>query len=377
MNASNVKFITNFQKSRSAKIGASEIASCIPHPEKSGSVGGYDETALTIWEYKTGRKKREHAGELAEFGNIIEPVILKKWIAENVDRPTAEKFYRGYMLCELDKTDDGYPLASAFQTTDFLHHTRAETDFAISHADCINPSAHIIVEAKSRSSWLSKRGASVYDGYDMELKSNQGIPLKDFFQLQFQAAIYNAVYGIQLDRLYLAVLFDRAPFHSWEIKPDIKIQERLLEIASYMKKCIDTDTPPKTLAMNQHDIKIMYPALDEDYRIVSGDELQKAVDLAHAATLAAVQEKIWKSRKDDATDALSIILKDTKTVKGIIDGQIMDIASWQERAGAERIIPLSEIKKDDRLYKYMVKNELIKKSEDIRFVKVKLKNTGE
>ena len=114
-----MQYIKNFTKERSNKIGASDISKLIQHPEKSESLYGYDETALTLWQEKTGKIKREPARFSAEMGNALEPVVLRKFISENIDKETAEKFYRGYVLCELNKTDDGYLDAENFQNTNW------------------------------------------------------------------------------------------------------------------------------------------------------------------------------------------------------------------------------------------------------------------
>jgi len=379
----NIDFITDFSKSRSKKIGASEIAACIPHPEKNGSIAGYDETAFTIWEYKTEKKERTVPGIYAKLGNKLEPTIIELFLDENYPEYSKD-FYKGFLLCELEKNNDGFPNAISYQNTPFLHHTKSETDFAVSHCDCIDPNAGIIIEAKSRSGWMSKRKDDKYSGYDLELKSNHGIPLKDFFQLQFQAAIYNYQYGIKFEKLYLAVLFDRNPFHFWEIKPDIKIQERLLEIADYMKKCIDTDTPPKTLAMNQKDIKLMYPKINEDYRILSDEENEKAFELAKLQRHSFQQEKIWKEKKQEANDSLSILLKDTKTIKGILDNEIIEIATWTEKKGSEGIAKpeadetndslINYLKKNDKnTYNYLQRKNYIRESKCSKYVTVKYK----
>ena len=372
-----MQYIKNFTKERSLKIGASDISKLIQHPEKSESLYGYDETALTLWQEKTGKIKRKPAGFSAEIGNALEPVVLRKFISENIDKETAEKFYRGYVLCELNKTDDGYPDAENFQNTNFLHHTKAENDFAVAHADCLRlqiAGYHAeLIEAKTASYWPAKRRDDIYSGYDTTLKNHQGIPLKHFYQIQFQAAIYQEVYGFKINSGFIALLFDTSQFHQWEIRIDRKIQERLLELASYMKKCIDTDTPPKMLAMNQDDIKIMYPKLDEDFRIISGDELQVALHAIEQRKLASEQEKAWKQKKEDADNTLSIFLKDAKTIKGIIGSEIVNLATWQERKGAERVAGLKEIKQYPEIEKLLREKELINKSEDSRSVVVKYK----
>ncbi|HAS92782.1 MAG TPA: hypothetical protein DCS12_11345 [Clostridiales bacterium] len=377
-----MQYIKNFTKERSSKIGASDISKLIQHPEKSESLYGYSETALTLWQEKTGRIKKEPAGFSAEMGNTLEPVVLRKFISENIDKETAQKFYSGYMLCELNKTEDGYPDAENYQNTNFLHHTKAENDFAVAHADCLHllniAGNHAeLIEAKTALSAASKRRDDIYSGYDTSLKNHQGIPLKHFYQVQFQAAIYQEVYGLNINTGFLALIFTDGfkpvSFHQWEIRIDRKIQERLLELASYMKKCIDTDTPPKMLAMNQDDIKIMYPKLDEDFRIISGDELQVALHAIEQRKLASEQEKAWKRKKEDADNTLSIFLKDAKTIKGIIGDEIVNLATWQERKGAERVAGLKEIKQYPEIEKLLREKNLINKSENTRSVVIKYK----
>lgn len=370
-----MNYITHFTKSRSTKIGSSDVPALIQHPEKSESLAGYGRTALTVYEEKLGIRDREPAGNPAEVGHHMEPYALQKFIRTHYDDKIADKFFRGFMLCELDKTKDGYPTATATQTTKFLHHTEASTDYSVSHADCINEKEGILIEAKSSGFWPSRRTDDPYKGYDSTVKGHQGIPLHVFYQMQHQAAIYQEVYGVKTKQAFL-VLISEGNYYEWEIRIDTKIQERLLELCSYMKTCIDKRIPPKKLAMNVSDIKVMYPKLNEDFRLVSGDELTTAVEAAKKAKEAAEQLKAWKQKKEDAEAALSIILKDNKKLQGIIDGEIQDIAAWQEKSGGERILGLKEIKSldgGDRLYKYMQKNGLIKIGEGSRFVSVKLK----
>jgi hypothetical protein len=369
-----MNFITDFQKSRKSLIGSSDVPALIQHPEHMESLAGYGRTALTVYEEKTGLREREPAGEPAEFGHILEPYVIMKFIRKHANEQTAKKFLRGFLLCELDKTESGYPTAAQTQTTDFLHHTEAVTDYSVSHADCINIKDGILDEAKTSGFWPARRGNDPYKGYDKELKGHQGIPLANFFQIQHQAAIYQEVYGVKIGKAFLS-LASEGIYYEWEIRIDTRIQERILELCSYMKKCVDKRIPPKKLAMNATDIKIMYPRLNEDFRIVSGDELNIAVNAARMSREAAEQIKAWEQKEEDAKNALSVILKDSAKIQGIIDGEIMDIAAWQEKAGGERLIGLKDLKamEDPRLYRYMVRNGLIKIGEGSRFIKVKLK----
>lgn len=378
-----MNFITNFHKSRSTLIGSSDIAALIQHPEKTESLAGYERTALTVWEEKTGRTKREPAGFAAEMGHVLEPYVLREFIRNNQkvnsvgdalqSNDIAQSFYRGYILCELDKSDDGYKTAPDTQTTDYLHHTEAITDYGVAHADCINLNKKIIIEAKSGSYWPVDRKDDKYKGYDFTLKEWHGIPLANYYQIQYQAAIYQEAYNVQIDTAYLALIYDTNKYQDWEIRINRRVQERLIELAHYMKTCIEKDIPPKMLAMNAKDIQIMYPKINEDFRHVSGDELTAALSASRQAAEAAKQIKAWKQTEEDAKNMLAVLLKDNKKLQGMVDGDIVDIAAWQERGESERILGLEEIKKDKRLYNYVLKNELIKKIEASRFIKIKYK----
>jgi hypothetical protein len=368
-----MNYIQNFQKSRSGKIGASDIPTLIQHPEHYESLAGYGKTPMTFWLEKTGQKEKDPVGFSAHMGHMLEPIILYEWIRNHTNKETAEKFYKGYLLCELDKTSDGYPTAPDTQYTDFLHHTEAKTDFAVAHMDMINRSGTIDVQVKSANYWASRRNDDPYKGYDFDVKGHQGIPLKNYYQVQFEMAVYNEAYGFQIDDAYLGLLCDTSTYGEWHIKRNVRVHERLLEISHYMKKCIDKRIPPKNLIMSKKDIELLYPKLDEDFRIVSGDEMTAALKAAEQANEAAKQQKAWKQTEEDAKNALAIIMKNAKIIKGLRDNEIIDIAGWTERKGSEKIKSLKEIEKEPRLYKYMKRNDLIISTKASRYIDVKLK----
>ena len=369
-----MRYITNFSKERTGKLGSSDIPALIQHPNCTESLAGYGRTALTVYQEKSGLVEREPAGFHATMGNKREPDTIEKFITENDSAETAHKFYRDYMYTELERTDDGYPTAQDRQSTNYLHHTTAETDYAIAHADCIFSDIHgsEIIEAKSALSWAAKRYDDPYSGYDFNLQKWQGIPLKHWYQVQFQCAIYQEVYGLRIDTAYLALMCDSADFHQWLIPADRKVQERLLELASYMKKCIDTGKPPKLLAMNFSDIKILYPEIQEDFRHVSDpEEIAKVQEAQKQFAEAKAEIKAWKQKEEDAKNTMSIFLKDAKSLRGIVDGEIVEFAQWQERKGGERVAGVKEIKENQEVYNLLKKKDLIKISADSRFVSIK------
>ena len=366
-----MNFITDFHKSRSGKIGSSDISACLQHPENTGSIAGYERTAMTVYKEKRKEIEIEPAGLPAKIGNFIEPFILKTYIEENCDTKTAESFYRGYMLCELDKSDGRYPTAPDTQTTNFLHHTEAVNDYAVAHIDCLHVCEYRQnIEAKYSTFWPARRRDDIYSGYDFGLDGFQGIPLKHYIQTQFQNAVYNEVCKIKFDNAVLTLLHE-GKLYKWTIQNNLKMQERLLETAYYMKKCIDTGTPPKKLAMNMKDIKILYPKIKEDFKMVSGAELYDTLGAVKKQREASRQIKAWTQKKEDAENTLSIILKDSKMLKGIVDGEIVDLAGWQEREGGQRVAGFSEIKKHPEILTLLQEKDLIKTGKDVKFVSVK------
>ena len=75
---------------------------------------------------------------------------------------------------------------------------------------------------------------------------------------------------------------------------------------------------------------------------------------------------MWKQKKQDALESLSIHLKDTEKLKGMINGELVDLCKWQTRKGSERIKGLTDIKKldnKDEILDYLHKHELIYKTE--------------
>jgi hypothetical protein len=213
-----------------------------------------------------------------------------------------------------------------------------------------------LIEAKSARFFSARRKEDPYTGYDLSLSSWQGIPLKIFFQTQFQMLLYG------IDVCYVSLIFDTSSKHYWQINANKKYQAELQQIAIYMKQCLDTRTPPRYLLMNSKDIKALYPKIREDFREIKDAELSEVIQTAIKFNEAKSQEKIWKQRKDEYENSISIHLKDTKVLKGNIGGQILDIARWKETGGAERVAGLAAIQEREdgkTILKYLKKKGLI------------------
>jgi hypothetical protein len=387
----------NFSQSRSTHVGASEISAAIPDPEHPGqSLAGYDRTALTVWQEKTGRKERDSTGLAAEMGHWNEVKAIELFI-RGINPDMAREYRRSRL--EYERLSEQFPETRAedYQTTPFRHNAQWYNDDFIVHPDgvyeplgsgikweafdeagilkahgyTIDLSRPFLIEAKTASYWAAKRrNGSVVHGYDFDLRTWQGIPLKHYVQIQFQLAC------LDVEVCYLPLLYDSASFHVWEIKRDRKVGDRLIDLAAKLAYYIHKDIEPKELAMNAADIASMYPTIAEDFAILSGPEASSIVQAASAYREGDELEKIGKQKKKDATDALAVYLKDTKELRVERDGEIVPVAAWIEKKGAERIIGLKEIRSMENgstIEKYLTRKGLVKEGEGSRYVSVKWK----
>jgi hypothetical protein len=279
--------------------------------------------------------------------------------------------------------------ARHFQGGVFHHHAQYYRDGMIAHPDALyDPStafytpskktAHgiavsfdkpFLVEAKSASYWSAKRPeGSIVKGYDPQLKTWQGIPLAHYMQIQFQLALF------EIDTAYLSLLHNTNQYDVWKINANRKHQGRLIDLAGAMVRRIETDTPPADMAMNAQDIMDLYPNVGDDFVILNGEERDKAVEIAREYVQADKQEKRWKAKKEDAKDAMAVMLKDRPELR---DGDGI-IAKWRNTGGGERIKALSEIKADDLVtYRYLKRKQLINEAKVGRTVNVSWKGDEE
>jgi len=410
----NYHYITDFHKSRESRIGASDISWLIPHPTKQiESLAAYTDikgkrqacTALDLYNEKIKPSPWEYNFP-ADMGHRLEGFALYEFIADNISRDIATDFLRGYQMHEMEQNAETYKAGKMvcvnpepYNNTPFKHNTEALIDYGVAHGDClydprgfnlkkilgfenenikkgkklstynyiikkngltIDLSKPFLIEAKSaRRFTVSARKKDQFKGYDLTLKKWQGVPLKVYFQVQYQMWLY------KVDVCYLALIYDTSEKHYWQIDANKKHQSEIVQLASYVKQCIDSRTPPKQLVMNSKDIAALYPEIKDDFREVVGAELLELLTISKERHRAADQEKNWKDKKNDCDERMSIHLKDTQEVKGIVDGGLVTIAKWKETKPSLYTMGLGDIKKRDdskRLLKYLEKNKLIKES---------------
>lgn len=359
----------DFESVRKSRIGASDVASLIPNPDKPAeSLSGFGQTALSLWRQKTGREEREQGGLSCEMGHWNEVKAIELFIRgiPEIGPDMAREYVESRMRYETALLSDPNRRASRYQSTPFKHNTQWYNDQFVVHPDGIfdggdvvgavhgewaDPKAGLpytttrighghtidlsmpfLIEAKTASYWSAKRRPEKpHSGFDTSLTGWQGIPLKYYVQIQFQLAC------MDVETAYLPLLSDSATFNVWEVKRDRKIGNDLIDLAGKFMWYVKNDTEPREMAINIDDIISLYPVVQEDFRTVSAEESDAVVELARKAKDAASQEKAWEEKKKDAQSALAVHLKDTKELRVLLDGEMRSVVKWTEREGSEYV----------------------------------------
>ena len=370
-------FVRDIFENRGVRIGASEVPCLFPNPEKpSESVSGYGKTAMTLYLEKVGEKEPDKAGLASEMGHYLEPKAIELFIRKVWGPEVASAWMKKRMDFEMNggnaETKQAYPVLfnTAFIDEQSIVHPDGlhigeksgkivKTEWGFN----VDTRKDFLLEAKSASFFSAKRGDSEVRGYDRNNKTWQGIPLKHWFQTQFQMLKS----GVSL--CYLLLLSDTSKFDVWEIKADKEMQRRIAKIVNVFMRHVTKRRPPKELAMNIDDIKILFPSVKDDFSMLSGEEGDKVKELSDKALMASEQEKVWKERKDDALSALAVYLKDVKELRDE-EGDV--VCRWQTSVGKESVMSIKDIQASNpKALEYLRKNNLIKRTKESRYVVAK------
>lgn len=383
----------SFVGSRQTRVGSSEIPQLFPNPEKpTESLSGYDNTAITLYKKKIGEPEPFTYSLPAEMGHFLENKSLELFIRRFSGKKAALEFIQKKIEYEMRKANGEDVRAEDFQTGLYRHNTQYFVDGMIAHCDCIyigdpgcekvtvhgitvDLSKPFYIEAKSATKDATKRQPQSYvKGYDFDLLTWQGIPLKHFVQMQFQSSL------LQIETGYLALLHNTSEFQVWRVDKDRMWQNRIINIVGKILKYIELEKMPRELAICQADIIELYPHLRDDFISLTGERLKKVLSVCKEYVKADQQEKNWKGKKKDAQDALSVYLKDYTEIRTGSD----ILAKWQNRNGSESIGVSASIrgkdpfikylKKDDKnTYNYLMRKGYIKEGKTSRSVAVKFK----
>lgn|GEM_PF-2955709 len=370
-------FVKDIFEERGVRIGASEVPCLFPDPERpSESVAGYGKTAITLYQEKVGERERDKSGLAAEMGHYLEPKAIELFIREIWGPDVASAWMRRRMDFEMNggdaRTKQAYPVLynTAFIDRDSIVHPDGlhigEKDGRIVRTGWgfnVDTRRSFLIEAKSASFFSARRGDSEVRGYDRDNKTWQGIPLKHWFQTQFQ--MLKA--GVSL--CYLTLLSDTSRFDVWEVRADKEMQGRIARVVNVFMRHVRNRVPPKELAINVDDITALFPSVRDDFVMLDGEDGDKVRELSDKALAAAEQEKVWAARKDDALSALAVWLKDAGEVRDS-DGDV--VCRWKTSKGRESVMSVKDIAASNpAALRYLRRNNLIKVSKDSRYVVAK------
>jgi hypothetical protein len=130
-----------------------------------------------------------------------------------------------------------------------------------------------------------------------------------------------------------------------------------------MADCIRDRVPPKDMILNAADVLSLRDSDTEDFKYLEGEDLELAKKIATQYNKADKNIKLWKEKKTEADDAMSVLMKDVDLLK---DDEGNDIAKWSKpKKGYEKVKSVTVIKKlDGKFYRYLAKNDLLTKTAD-------------
>jgi hypothetical protein len=279
----------NFKKGR-YYIGASDVPTIALMNIK------YDQTPLTLWEEKTGRKKRDFAGERAKAGKDLEVIVLK-WGLEKInyefnapdfisDRAHEARIYpptKGKLISLTQATCRNYP-------------------FIVAHADLIEIAQPFIMEAKTTGFFGGKRGNDINYGYDKDDLTANGIPSSVYLQIQTQMLAY------EINECYVSVMIDTGLHKLYgPIKAHKKTQEKVLAICERFWWHVEHDTAPKPEIWK--DIIALNPILDvESKTVIAGTDLDKIQEMKDRAISLREHAKKIEAELKDIKNAVGLII---------------------------------------------------------------------
>lgn len=264
--------------------------------ERKGFIGGSDvavilglskyKTRLQLWLEKTGRIESSKAGEAAHWGNMLEPVVVAEWQAQNGDDSIQA------LPCPI------------------FHHP--QHDWARANLDrgiFVNGVLDGVLEIKTASVYLSK------DWDDGR------VPVAYVAQVQWYMFVTNTTYA------EVAVLIGGQEYRQTRIMRNDAIIKKLFKAASEFWQCVESNTMPEPVTAS--DNAIIYPADD------GGDVLASDGVLDAVRSLAIVKDKI--KALDDEKEALEGEIKAFMADKAtLVDAEGRKLVTYKASKGAAR-----------------------------------------
>ena len=351
---------------RRTMIGASDA------PKVMGLSTWEGSTPLDLYLDKLGLTERGEMGEAAEWGLILEPVILQQY-ATRSGHIIVGRNHDGEVVRFHPDTWQGPTAPDEEKFLDTLRH--AEHDFIGCHLDGLvlgNAGYRLgqviaLVEAKTAGTWMAER-------WNLDDELNDEIPDEYVVQCQHESMVYESITGEALP-VIVPTLVGGQKFRVFTVDPNADLQAKILEAELEFWSRIERRHPPE--AMNTETGKkalgTFYPEHKPDseltvdgrhkYAVLADDlhdarEAAKEAQTAKTAAENAVKERMgelatligpgfkvtWKRSKDSVvTDhgAAFIELSTMAGLRGITPDEIEGVREKHTttKPGTRRFLP--------------------------------------
>jgi predicted phage-related endonuclease len=279
-------------------IGSSDIPVIIKTKNSKIKKSQYE-----LWQEKTGKVESFQGNEFTSWGHRLEPILISAFIEYNENKYLAQKFLRNYILFMYERDIKKYqPSTDYYPFTECRH---PQFEWAISHADCIDPIAHnpYSIEAKT-GGYFARIGREGMEGFNLDDHTEKGVPSDVLLQIQWQMMCYD------VDLTYVLLLIDDNKFHIYQVPAYKKWFPLMLEKASdFYQHCI-SDTPPKPEKYD--DIKKLFPEIKDKAVYVTGERAVIAETMKQEKKKLQKKIKKYQARINDINDASGLLMGENK-----------------------------------------------------------------
>lgn len=282
-------------------VGASDIAALCGFTKR---------TAIDKWLVDTGKEEAWKGNDFTEIGHELEPLVLSRFIKKQYnDSKTAYKFKVNYILNEHHREPSYMPPTQFYPFTEAVH---PEFDFCVAHADMLNIENEHTTEVKT-GGYFARVRRDDSPGFDLDDKSENGIPADVMLQKQYQFMCYGNLSG------EVVLLIDDNKLHIYEVQARPHWYPKMIEIASRYMWCVKNDRPP--IPKNFGDIKKLFPEVYNRTTYVTGEKAVLCREMVEERKRHKKIIKRHQKKVDDIDDALSLMIGDNKL---LFDGETMD-----------------------------------------------------
>jgi predicted phage-related endonuclease len=348
--------IKDFHGARKLGCGASDI------PTLAGLNKRYGQTPLTLWQEKRGLAPSFEGNERTEWGNDLEPMVLRKFIANRYGQDAADDF-----LAQAIRGRSSGPFK---RKTEAVH---PERKYCLSHADLLvdwgkelelcppEQQEHpYLVEAKTSGLYSAKRREGVaFEGYDPDDRSQFGIPDKVFMQVQWQLFTYGVT------EAWVVVLIDTADYREYgPIVYDPRHVEKSIAMVEKFWALVESGTEPTPATWG--DVVSIYPDLVDLTAMVSGEAEMEARRMIAEGRELKERVKALEEKLDDIKMGLGILAGDTKAEDGTVkrtmnrvlnDSEGKKLATFRDQTKDSISLPMADIRKKQAKSVELTENE--------------------